>query len=146
MEHNLASRLSGKYRGNLVYSTSRKVARSHAQVVRLNNLIVKVTFDLEDREYVFRAMLSEQEEGLLMIIQDRVAHDHILSGVSGFIHQKPNIHGGLISKLQSFYFHVRIKEFVGDQIEVYFMGKVEMEFDRVQGERARDFMKLNTVG
>jgi hypothetical protein len=145
MEQNLASKLSGKYLGNMVYSASRKVVRTYVEVVRLNHIIVKVLFSLEGREFVFRAMLSEQEEGLLMIIQDRVTKDHILSGVSGFLYQKPNVHGGYIHKLNSFYFHIRVKGFEGDFTEVYFMGKEELEYQLLDQKRSQDILKVKSL-
>lgn len=127
MEKDLAEELAAQYEGNLVFSLSRAIHKVKVDVERLNNLLVKVTFNLQGQEYMFRAMLSEQEEGTLMLIQDRVSRDYIITGMSGFMYQKPNVHGGFVKRLGSFYFHLTIDSFHGESKEVYFMGKESNE-------------------
>lgn len=145
MEINLATQISRRYKGNLVYSSSRKVARVFVDVSRLNHILVKVSFELNGQKYTFRGMLSEQEEGQLMIIQDRVTEQYILTGVSGFVYMKPNIHGGYINKLGAFYFHINVKDFQNEESEIYFMGKETEAFDQLEQERAQAFLKANPL-
>ena len=68
-------------------------------------------------------MVSEQNEGTLLLVQEKVADSYILSGVSGFLYKKPNVHGGFVNRLNSFYFHVMLEYFNGEQAELYFFGK-----------------------
>lgn len=145
MELNVASKVSGEYSGNLIYSKSSLVSRVEVAVQRLNDILVKVSFILKGQEYFFRAMISEQNEGHLMIIQDRVTDEYILSGVSGFLNNKPNIHGGLLSTLDSFYFHIAVKDFAGETSEFYFMGKERFAFNRLQNRRSADFFKASVA-
>ena len=123
MEANITSQLVRSYTGNLVLSNSKRIEQSKIYVEPLNKLLVKVSFEVEGEEFMFRAMLSEQEEGLLMIIQDRVTQDYIISGVSGFLHKKPNIHGGFLKHKNSFYFHINLEDYKNSNKEIFFMGK-----------------------
>lgn len=140
MERNIATYLSSHYHGNMVYNTSHAEISAVVEVFRLNNILIKVKFEMEGSEYAFRAMLSEQDEGVLMMVEDRVTKGYIISGLSGFLYKKPNIHGGLISKLNSFYFHVQVQCYDGSTTEIYFLGKEEQDYAimqqmRVEGER-----------
>ncbi len=123
MEKDLASVLSKTYQGDMVSSSDDQPAITDVQVKRLNNLLVKVIFKLEGREINFRAMVSEQNEGTLLLVQEKVAENFILSGVSGFLYKKPNVHGGYVNRLNSFYFHIMLDYFNGEQMELYFFGK-----------------------
>lgn len=143
MEVNLASRLSGNYKGNLIYTSSRKVGHAEVLVERLNHIVVKVHFYLNGVHYSFRGVLSEQEEGLLMIVEDKVTYDYVLKGVNGFVYQKPNVHGGFIDNLDSFYFHIAIRYFSGPEHEVYFMGKTDDLFDKRELERKVVYTAMN---
>lgn len=135
MESNIATHLSKQYYGNLAYTSSLKVGYAEVDVIPLNNILVKVKFAIGNQDYAFRAMLSEQEEGVLLIVEERVTQEYILSGLSGFLYKKPNVHGGLISKLNSFYFHVQVQHYDGDLIEVYFLGKEEGAFSQMLARR-----------
>lgn len=135
MEGKLSSRLAPKYYGNLVYSSSRKVIHSEIEVASLTDLLVKVRFELEGQEYVFRSVLSHQEDGILMVIQNRVTKSYMLSGISGFLHHKPSIHGGFVPRLNSFYFHVKIAFFEGTHNEVFFLGREKDSYLQLRGER-----------
>ena len=106
-------------------STQSQSEVTNVQVKKLNNLLVKVFFKVNDQEINFRAMVSEQKEGTLLLVQEKVAENYILSGVSGFLYKKPNIHGGYLDQLKSFYFHVVLDFFNGEQLELYFLGKEE---------------------
>jgi|GEM_PF-1709017 len=145
MELNLSSEISANYLGNLVYSRSKKVVRTTVNVERLNHILVKINFTLDGKDYSFRAMLSEQQEGVLLIVQDRVDMEYILSGVSGFLHQKPNVHGGLLKKMDSFYFHIHIKYFNGEDFEIYFMGKEEQTFMSMEQHRKQSFLRTHAM-
>lgn len=137
MESDISSKLSETYFGNLVYNGSHSIVNTEVKVVRLNNILVKVHFKLDGVQYTFRAVLSDQDEGLLMIIQNRVEQNHMLEGVSGFLKDKPNIHGGLISRLNSFYFHLRVQSFNGTQQEIYFLGKTPDDYKRIKKARSK---------
>lgn len=143
MEENLAAALSSTYKGNLVYSASRKIIHSAIEIAGLNNLLIKTRFELDGREFMFRAMLSHQDEGILMVIQNRITKNYILTGLSGFMHKKPNIHGGFIPKLNSLYFHVKINFFDGLQQEIFFIGKEEHELLRYHDEVRRKIISLS---
>lgn len=123
MDKNLAAQLAYKYKGSLVHSGSNRVFNAEVGIDRLNDLLVKVSFALENQQVFFRAMLSKQGEDMLMLIQNRVTKNYILSGISGFLYEKPNAHGGLLSKLNSFYFHISLDHFTGYPQEIYFFGK-----------------------
>lgn len=123
MSRNISKRLSQVFIGSLVHSDNLNVRETTVSVTALNDLLVKISFDLDGEEVVFRAMLSEQKEGVLMLIQDRVTDDYILSGQSGFLYRKPNIHGGFLNMLNSFYFHLKIEYYRGVKREIYFLGK-----------------------
>lgn len=123
MTFNTSKQLSQTFIGSLVHSENTHVIETSVSIIPLNNLLVKVSFQLEEQEIMFRAMLSNQREGVLMLIQDRVTDKYILSGQSGFMYKKPNIHGGFVNQLNSFYFHLRIEYYRGKKVEVYFLGK-----------------------
>jgi len=123
MEKDIAAILSKTYEGDLVSSYSEDPKITNIQVKRLNNLLVKVCFSYNGVDVDFRAMVSEQNEGTLLLVQEKVADSYILSGVSGFLYKKPNVHGGFVNRLNSFYFHVMLEYFNGEQAELYFFGK-----------------------
>lgn len=143
MESNITLKLSESYIGNLVYNGSRSIINTKVKVQKLNNILVKVQFELDETTYTFRAVLSEQNEGCLMIIQNRVEMNHMLKGVSGFIQDKPNIHGGLITRLNSFYFHIQVQNFNGHQEEVYFIGKNPEEYERLKLARSESLLAIS---
>ncbi len=123
MEKDVASLLSKAYHGDMVSSSDETPRITNVQVKRLNNLLVKVIFDLDGKETNFRAMVSEQNEGTLLLVQEKVSESFIISGVSGFLYKKPNVHGGYVERLNSFYFHIMLDYFNGEQVELYFFGK-----------------------
>lgn len=123
MPRNISKKLPQIFIGSLVNSDNLHVTESTVAVTSLNDLLVKISFYLDEEEVVFRAMLSEQKEGVLMLIKDRVTDKYILSGQSGFLYRKPNIHGGFINLLNSFYFHVKMEHYNGVKREIYFLGK-----------------------
>ncbi|WP_115866202.1 hypothetical protein [Marinoscillum furvescens] len=139
MEQSLTKRISRVYWGNMVCAASREVTSSQITVHRLNDLLVKVVFRMGDAIYMFRGMLTEQDEGLLMTVQNRVMPDYILSGIEGFVPNKSNVHGGFMFQLNAFYFHIMIRKFDGTEVEVYFLGKPEEEFRLQQEAKVRQF-------
>ena len=141
MEINIASNLSELYVGNIVYNGAQRIINTEVTVVSLNNIQIKVHFYLGEIPYSFRAVLSEQEEGLLMLIQDRTTKGYMLSGVSGFLQNKPNVHGGFISKLNSFYFHIKLSHYDGQDEEIYFLGKTRGEYNRLKEIRSKSLLK-----
>lgn len=143
MENSLTKRISRVYWGNMVYAASREVISSQITVHRLNDLLVKVVFRVGESIYMFRGMLSEQDEGLLMTVQNRVMPDYILSGIEGFVPNKPNVHGGFMYQLSAFYFHVMIRQYDGTEVEVYFLGKPEGEFKKSRAEKVRQFAEAS---
>ena len=122
-ELNLAIGIEGTYHGDIVSSDRKQVEECSISVKSLNKVLVKVDFTLGEEIYSFRGMLSDQEEGVLMIIQEKVSDDFIISGVSGFLYQKPNVHGGFINQLNSFYFHIILDRFDGKHQEIYYLGQ-----------------------
>ena len=140
MEINITSNIASTYIGNIVYNGSRSIINTEIQIIPLNNILVKVSFKLNKKEYSFRAMLSEQEEGTLMLIQDRTTKDYMLTGVSGFLPNKPNVHGGLINKLNSFYFHISLSHYDSNAEEIYFLGKEEQEYERLKEVRSKSIL------
>lgn len=140
MEINITSGIASSYIGNIVYNGSKSIINTQVQIVPLNNILVKVRFTLRGNEYSFRAVLSEQEEGILMLIQDRTTKGYMLGGVSGFLPYKPNVHGGFISKLNSFYFHIKLSHYNSDDEEIYFLGKDQEEYDRIKDIRSKSLL------
>ena len=141
MEINITSNIATKYIGNIVYNGSSSIIGTEITIVPLNNILVKISFTLRDREYYFRAVLSEQQEGTLMMIQDRTTKDYMLKGVSGFLPNKPNVHGGLINKLNSLYFHISLSHYKSNNQEIYFLGKEEQEFARMRELQSKSILE-----
>lgn len=123
MKEDLAHQLKGTYEGDFVSSLSDDVTSLTVSVTRLSDLLVKVSFVYHGIPVIFRAMLSEHKEGTLMLIQERITENYILNGVNGFLYRKKNVHGGFVSNLESFYFHLRFDLFESKQQEFYFIGK-----------------------
>lgn len=117
--------LSQYYSGNVVMSDSDSVLAEQVKIELLNDLVVKVSFALDDKHFIFRAVVKNQDEGALILIQKRVTKDYILSGQSGFLHSNQSVHGGYLLNLDAFYFHLTIQFFDGTEKEVYFLGKNE---------------------
>ncbi len=141
MEINITSNLSELYVGNIVYNGAQRIINTEVTIVPLNNILIKVHFYLGENRYSFRAVLSDQEEGTLMLIQDRTTRGYMLSGVSGFLQNKPNIHGGFISKLNSFYFHIKLSHYDSQDEEIYFLGKTREEYNRLKKIRSNSLLK-----
>ncbi len=141
MEINTTSNIASCYVGNIVYNGSKNIINTKIEVSPLNNVLVKVSFMLNDTQYTFRAMLSEQEEGILMLIQDRTTKEYMLSGVSGFLSDKPNVHGGLIRKLNSFYFHISLSHYDSRNEEIYFLGKEAKDYGQVNDLHAKSILE-----
>lgn len=123
MEKDLALPLCKKYIGDLAVSEEPNSHPSSITIKKLNKLLVKVIFNHDSEEYSFRAMLSDQKEGVLMNLQEKVVDDFIMTGLSGFLPLKPNVHGGFIHRLSGLYFHVKLDYFKGETREFYFFGK-----------------------
>ncbi len=115
------------YLGNVVMSDSDVVLAESVGIERLNDLVVKVSFHLSSEKFVFRAVVKEQDEGALMLIQKRVTKEYILNGQTGFLYNNKSVHGGYLTDLDSFYFHLKIQFFDGKYREVYFLGKDEQK-------------------
>ncbi|MFT6867395.1 MAG: hypothetical protein ACJA08_002237 [Cyclobacteriaceae bacterium] len=129
MESNYVKHFSEGYIGSLIRSGSDTIASSAIKVISLNNILVKISFDSDFGKIVFRAVVSEQNEGILLFIQNRVTKDYILTGQNGFLYKKANVHGGIIHKLNSFYFHIKLDYFNGGTQEIYFLGKKVKSYD-----------------
>lgn len=123
MSKDHTARLARKYIGSMVVSTSDRVMPTEITIEPLTTCLAKVNFKYGSQEYFFRAMLSLHEQGLVMVIKDRVTESYMLSGIGGFVHDRPNVHGGLIESLNSFYFHVGLTLSGGMPAEIYFIGK-----------------------
>lgn len=114
--------LAKSYSGNVVMSDSDVVMAECVQIELLNDLVVKVSFNLDDDHFVFRAVVRNQNEGTLILIQKRVTKNYILIGQSGFLHGNKGVHGGYVYDLEAFYFHLSLQFFDGSHKEVYFLG------------------------
>lgn len=123
IKEQLSERLAGIYRGDLVASDSRGFMQAVVVVETLSDLLVKISFEYADEVVEMRAILSEENGDIHLIIQEKVTDDFILNGVRGFLCQKPNVHGGYINELNGFYFHVLFNHFSGPYQEFYFFGK-----------------------
>jgi hypothetical protein len=119
----LSNRIAGNYQGNLVVSDIKHPIQTTVKVEPLSDLIVRISFEIQDELMELRAILSEEGEDIHMIIQEKVTDDYISNGVRGFLCNKPNIHGGYLERLQGFYFHILFNHFSGKYREYYFFGK-----------------------
>lgn len=119
------SLLAQAYLGNVVISGSDTILAERVQIELLNDLVIKISFDLGKDQFIFRAVLQKKDEGILFLIQKRVTKKYILNGRSGFLHSNKGVHGGYLLNLDAFYFHITIQFFDGTQKEVYFLGKDE---------------------
>lgn len=119
----IAEKLSGVYNGEIVFSDKVESLSVLVYVEVLSDVVVSVTFSTGDRKHSFSAILSEEQRDVHMIIQKKITEEYILNGVTGFLCKKPNIHGGYISDLQGFYFHILLNHFNGSYLEIYFFGK-----------------------
>ncbi|WP_258103349.1 hypothetical protein [Marinoscillum sp. MHG1-6] len=123
MVNHLSQFLCGKFEGKLIQSGSEEVLSTDILVESLNDLLVKVSFNLDGEKVVFRAMLTAKAENILMTVQQRVTRGYILDGKSGFLYGESNTHGGFLKEMDSFFFHVKMAFFDGENKEVYFLGK-----------------------
>jgi hypothetical protein len=119
----LAHAISGMYQGDLVISETDRPETVSVKVEPLSDLLVRVSFEYDGLQISLRGILSEEGGDVHMIIQELVTDDFILNGVRGFLCQKPNVHGGYISQLSGFYFHILFNHFSGPYQEFYFFGK-----------------------
>lgn len=119
----LSARLVGYYQGDIVVSDFDNPKSAVIQVEALSDILVRISLHLNEQKIELKAILSEESGDVHMIIQEKVTDDYILNGVRGFLCQKPNIHGGYLSKLDGLYFHVLFNHFSGKYREVYFFGK-----------------------
>jgi hypothetical protein len=120
---NLADRIKGKYQGVLVSSGNEDLEELQVVINQLSNSLIKVIFQYQGIDIIFRALLSEHKEGLLMVVQERTTEGYILNGVDGFVYSRNNVHGGLLNNLNSFYFHLRLNTYDGSEHELYFLGR-----------------------
>jgi len=123
MEAKKSKLFAHTYHGSMVYSGTEEIIEQKIRVEMLTDILVKVSFETEIGTVVFRAIASNHQEGNLLFIQNRVTGEYILQGVSGFVYKKPNVHGGFVDKLDSFYFHLRMDFFSGTTREYYFVGQ-----------------------
>ncbi|MFY0601854.1 MAG: hypothetical protein JXR03_19425 [Cyclobacteriaceae bacterium] len=127
MDSNYAALLSASFKGNLIESGGANIEETIVQIERLNNILIKVSFELDFGKIVFRALVSKHKEGLMLFVQNRIAGGHILSGQSGFLNEKPHVHGGYNEKLDSIYFNIKIASFSGSTRECYFIGEKTLQ-------------------
>jgi len=117
--------LSGIFSGELVKSSDNEIHFADVVIHKLNETLVKVNFTILDRNISFRAMFNENQEGQLILIQNKLTPDNQLKGVSGFIKKYPNYHGGFIKRLNSFFFHIEMNNYSGMPEQFYFFGQKE---------------------
>lgn len=118
LEHQLI-----QFEGDIASSKFERIKKSNVTVTRLNDTLLKISFDFNRRSYSFRVFAEEATEGTLFRVQKMVGIDYIISGESGFMIEKPGIHGGFLSDLGGLFFHISVKFFTGDHMEVFFFGK-----------------------
>ncbi|MEQ9202700.1 MAG: hypothetical protein RLO09_08930 [Cyclobacteriaceae bacterium] len=119
----MAEKIKGRYRGVLVSSRNEDLEELQVEINQLSNSLIKIIFQYQGIGVIFRALLNEQKEGLLMVVQERTTEGYILNGMDGFVYKKNNVHGGLLYNLNSFYFHLRLNTYDGAEQELYFLGK-----------------------
>ncbi|MEO9476366.1 MAG: hypothetical protein ABJG41_12555 [Cyclobacteriaceae bacterium] len=127
MEEKISKQFAHAYHGSMVYSGTEEIQEQKIRVEMLTDILVKVSFETEIGTVVFRAIVSDHDEGNLLFIQNRVTGEYIIQGVSGFVYKKPNVHGGFVKNLNSFYFHLRMDFFNGTTREYYFVGQETVE-------------------
>jgi hypothetical protein len=120
----LSSKLATHFIGDLVVSYAKGHVEVPVQIRSLSDILIKVSFTYKDQLISMRAILSEESNDVHMVIQEKVTEQYILNGVSGFLCQKPNIHGGYIDQLKGMYFHILLNHFSGPYQEFYFFGKI----------------------
>ena len=123
MTDQMSEMLAGVYRGDLVASDRNDPIETTITVEALSDVLVRVIFEYQGKEISMRAILSEGDGDIHMIIQEKVTERYILNGVRGFLCQKPNVHGGYINELDGFYFHILFNHFSGPYQEYYFFGR-----------------------
>lgn len=117
--------LSGLFSGELVKSSDSEVHFVDVNIHKLNENLVKVNFTILNQNISFRALVNENEEGQLILIQKKMTPDNQLNGIGGFIKKCPNYHGGFINRLNSFYFHIEMNNYSGVPVQYYFLGQRE---------------------
>ena len=122
-EENLAAKIGSTYKGELVTSKSKSTQQIEVEVKRVNNLHVNIDFTYMGQNLSFKGYLIENDEGILMMVQEKIMNYYVLNGMSGFMYEKPNIHGGYIERLGGFYFHIQLSHFTRDYEEFYFFGQ-----------------------
>ncbi|MFT4833503.1 MAG: hypothetical protein ACI83W_002302 [Marinoscillum sp.] len=122
MELDLTTELAGTYRGKFI-STSATV-KGAVTVIRKDNLSIQVSYENAALAHAFEVQISDQKEGRLFRIPSQQLRDFVIAGISGFINQKPNVHGGFINDLSSLYFHVHVIDKSGSR-EIFFMGDLK---------------------
>ncbi|MFY0689451.1 MAG: hypothetical protein JXQ90_19935 [Cyclobacteriaceae bacterium] len=122
-EINLAEEIVSLYRGDLVTSDSNRTAEVEVELFRLNNLTVNVVLRYYGQTISFKASLIEATEGVMFRVQDKIANNYMLSGESGFLYDRPNIHGGFIDRMDGLFFHISLRHFKGQLEELCFFGK-----------------------
>lgn len=123
MEKSQTSELAAVYEGNLIESGVNLIESLEVKIEGLNETLIKVSFYSDLGKIVFRALVSSQAQGAMIFIQKKICKDYILSGNSGFLMENSNIHGGFINKLNSFYFHIKLSCFNGQNRFCYFLGE-----------------------
>ncbi len=122
-EKNLAAKISSLFKGELVTSTNKHSYEVDVRVERINNLQVNIDFTIQGQLISFKGHLIENGEGTLMMVQEKIMNYYVLNGHSGFMYDMPNVHGGFISRLDGFYFHIQLNHYTRDYEEFYFFGK-----------------------
>ncbi len=122
MEFDLTSDLAGTYYGKFI-STNATV-KGTVLVVRKDDISIQISYVNATVAHIFDVQISDQQEGRLFSVPSQQLKDFFISGISGFINQKPNVHGGFINDLTSLYFHVRVLDKIGPR-EIFFMGDLK---------------------
>ncbi len=115
--------LSGNFHGELVCSEREPSIDLTVNITPLSKSVVRIGFQVEEMEFNFRGIVRSMTEGNLIYVKDLVTPQYILSGISGFLNQSNDFHGGFINQLDGFYFHVMVNYFTGKSREFYFFGR-----------------------
>jgi hypothetical protein len=118
--------ISGIYNGELVSSVREDVQLGKIEVKVLHEHLCKVYLKNDDQELLIRGRVEKTEEGLLIIVNEKVTEDFIVNGLPGFVKTNPKYHGGYLHNLDGFFLNVKFKYFNGDLEEIYFFGRAEV--------------------
>lgn len=125
-----------RFEGDVASSRFQGLKRTLVTVTRLNDMLLKLSFDFDQRTYSFRVFTEEGPDGTLFKVQQMVNLDFIIDGEAGFMIDRPKVHGGFLNDLGGIFFHISIKFFTGDYTEIFFFGK------QMSGEESTIFPSL----